>query len=53
MGFKLEFSIFSFGEAVRFLMDCEGEGCRQSDQAIILELENNPVMSDQFLIASD
>ena len=34
-------------------MDCEGEGCRQSDQAIIKELENNPVMIDKLLIASD
>ena len=28
-------------------------GCRQNDQAIIVELENNPVMIDQFLIGWD
>ena len=53
MGFKLEFSIFSFGEAVRFLLDCGGGGCRQSDQTIIKELENNSVRIDKLLIASD
>ena len=38
-------------QAVRFLMNYEG--CSQSDQAIIIELENNPVVIDKFLIPSD
>ena len=30
-----------------------GPGCRQNDQAIIVELENNPVMIDYLLIGWD